>query len=61
VVLFLAGWVLLFVVDPGGARLLHRWSLSLLVESLALTPAILLVTALIFFVMGAHWRQIGRW
>jgi phosphatidylglycerol:prolipoprotein diacylglycerol transferase len=61
-VMFLIGWGLLFFISPEVDMYSPKvWTSSAFAESLSLAPIVIVVGAIVFFVMGFHWKKVGTW
>jgi len=61
-VMFLSGWLLLFLVYPTvDVYSPQPWSSTMLADSLTILPVTLVIGAVIFLGTAFHWKKIGTW
>lgn len=58
-IMFLSGCLLLATTAPNGAPAPRPLSLDAIQGSLALAPAMLVTSGLVFLTMGVHWKRVG--
>jgi prolipoprotein diacylglyceryltransferase/protein-S-isoprenylcysteine O-methyltransferase Ste14 len=60
--MFLTGWLLLFLVRPGGTQFApNPLSLIAVRETMTLAPIGLMIAGIIFIATGFHWKRVGTW
>jgi phosphatidylglycerol:prolipoprotein diacylglycerol transferase len=60
--MFLTGWLLLFLIRPGGMEFSPTpLSLVMVHEAMSLAPILLISAVIIFFATGFHWKRVGAW
>ena len=61
-IMFAGGWMILFSISPEPGQLSPEpWSLPAMIDSLSLTPVVLLLGAVTFVVTSLHWKKVGTW